>query len=334
MDAGGVPVVHHRHVLRELADHPDLFDGQGRAAGSDDVPDAELVHRDDVHVAFQQVAAAGLGDLGLRQPDAVEVAALDVNLRLRGIDVLRDGVVGAEGPPAEGDHAAAQGVDREHHPLVEAVGQAAVVVTDAEAAVHEVFLLVAGGEGGLRQRMAVRGRPAEAELGEGPVLEPAPAVVRPREGAALGRVEVLHEEFLGELGDQQEALAALARGDFLGGLLFLDDFDVVFPGQVAQGLDVGHVLVLHHETDRRARLAAAEALEDAFRRRNIEGRGLFVVERAAGDEVRPAALQADEVGDDVFNARGIQDKVDSLLGDHDAISQRNLIRTRRTSISS
>ena len=52
MHAGGIPVVHDRHVLRELMDKPDLLHGEGGAAGGHHVAYPELMHHDHVDIAL------------------------------------------------------------------------------------------------------------------------------------------------------------------------------------------------------------------------------------------------------------------------------------------
>ena len=58
------------------------------------------------------------------------------------------------------------------------------------------------------------------------------------------------------------------------------------------------------------------------------------MEGTAGDKVGTAALERHEIAYDIVNSRGIEYYVNCLLGYHDAISQRNLMRTSRISISS
>ena len=58
------------------------------------------------------------------------------------------------------------------------------------------------------------------------------------------------------------------------------------------------------------------------------------MEGAAGHVVGPAALERHEVPYNILYTGCIEDEVDRIPGYHDAISQRNLMRTRRISISS
>lgn len=57
------------------------------------------------------------------------------------------------------------------------------------------------------------------------------------------------------------------------------------------------------------------------------------MERTAGDIVGPAALERHVIAYDISYLGCVKDLVYCLLGYHEAISQRNLILTSRTSIS-
>ncbi len=266
LDAGLVTVVDDGDLLGKALDQADLLHGQRGARRGHHVGDARLVHRDHVGVTFHQDALVGLGDAVLGLEDAVERAALVVDLALRAVDIFGDALVGLQGTAAEGDYAAADGVDREHDPVEEAVVElAAPLPFQAKTGSHEVFFLVAGLQGGGGKSQRARGGVAQAELADGLVGEFALAEVTQADGLAHFAVpQHVGIELLGIFAHHQQALIAHAAGDLLGRLLFLHDFDVVLLGQVAQGFPVTEVLVLHQEGDGIAGLAAGEALEDAF----------------------------------------------------------------------
>ena len=217
---------------------------------------------------------------------------------------------------AEGDDAPADGMDGEHHPLAELVRQASVLPLHDQAGRHKVLRLVAGGAGCVEQRRLAGRRPTQTPLRNRRVLEAPVPVIGIADVAAFAAFQLPGEEFGGEFGGQQYALAALPARNLLSRLLLLLDFDVVLLREVAQRFRIGESLVLHQETDRRTRLAAAEAFEDALGRRHIEGRGLLIVERTAGHETGPAALQRHEITDHFFDAGGVQNLVDCLLRNH------------------
>ena len=316
MDAGRIAVVHDGHVLGELLDETDLLRSQGGAAGGHDVGNAELVHRQHVQVAFHEVAFVLPGHLRLGEVDAVERLGLDVDLGFLGVDVLRDGLVLEEGPPAESDDAAAHGVDREHDAVVEAVVERAVVPLGTETGLRQVFRLVAFlhggfGEGGLGFR-----RPAEPVFRDGLVQQAAGAEIGIADGAALFGSKLVLVEPEGEFGSGEQAFVALAGSDLLRRLLLFHHFDVVLAGQILQCLHVGKVLIFHHEADCRSGLAAAEALVDALGGGHVEGGGLLVVERTARDVTATPPLQRDEVADHVLDTGRVQNQVDRFLGYH------------------
>jgi len=76
------------------------------------------------------------------------------------------------------------------------------------------------------------------------------------------------------------------------------------------------VLVFHHEADGGTGLAATKTLVDAFGRGDIEGRGLLIMERAAGDIAATPSFQGDKVSDNFFNPGGIEYLVYCFLRYH------------------
>ena len=239
-----------------------------------------------------------------------------------------------KGPAAESQHAPADRVNGEHHPLAELVHQTAVFTLYGKTGGEQVLGLVPCGHSGVYKGCAARRSPAEPETGDGGVLEPTLAEVLVAHGAPLRRFQLLCIKLLGELAHEQQALAPLPAGDFFRRLLLLDYVYLVLCGQIAESLDVAAVLVLHHETHGGTGLAAAKALVDALCWRHVERRGLLVMEGTACHIVGPAALERHEIPDHVLYPGSIENQVDCLLGNHEAISHKNFMRTRRTSISS
>ena len=313
-------------------DKPDLLHGEGGAAGGHHVAYPELMHHDHVDIALDQDALVLTGYLRLGEPDAEQVAALDVDFRLRGVDVLRR-IVRTQGTAAERHHPAADRVYGEHDALPELVGESAVVIAHRESGIHQVFRLVAGRDGGVGEDGTPSGGPSEAEFLYRGVLYAPRTEIRVADITPFPRSKLSVEEFLGIFRNQKQALLLLAAHEFLGILRLLDYLYVVLPREIAQGLGVGAVLLLHHEADGRPGLSAAEALVDTFCRGDIERRSLLVVERAAGDIIRPAAPERHIIADHIHYLGGVEYEVDCLLRYHDATSHRNLMRTRRTSFS-
>ena len=72
--------------------------------------------------------------------------------------------------------------------------------------------------------------------------------IRQTYGRALGSSELGGEPLLGKIADQKQALVAVAACNLLGIKLFLFYMDVILTGQIAQGIGIAAVLLLHHET--------------------------------------------------------------------------------------
>jgi hypothetical protein len=91
---GAVAVEEHGDGGREALEQLGLRGGEGGAEGRDDVGDAAGVQGDDVEVALDEDALAGLADRLPRLVQAEEVLALGVDGRLGAVDVLGGRVVG------------------------------------------------------------------------------------------------------------------------------------------------------------------------------------------------------------------------------------------------
>ena len=91
---------------------------------------------------------------------------------------------------------------------------------------------------------------------------------------------------------------------------------MVFIGQPAQSLGVGHLLVLHDEGDGRTTLAATEAVAGVTGRRDHERRCLLVVERAQAFVVGTALAQRHKLAYHLYNVGGILDAFYCLMVDH------------------
>ena len=315
MQAGLVSVVHDGDVLRELLDEAHLLLGEGGAAGGHYVGDAHLVHHHYVHVAFYQDAAVLFGHFGLGKVNAQEVAALDIDFRFRRVHIL-GGVVTLEGAAAEGNDTPAHRMDGEHHTLPELVYQRAVFLLDGQAGCHQVFVFVTGGAGGVYQGAFPGRGPAQAPLLNGGVFNVAGAVIVVAHGAAFSFLELVAEILAGKFAHSHEAFAALTGGNLLGRFFLFLYLNVVLAGQIAKGLGIRHVLVVHHKAHGAAGLAAAEALVNALGGRYVERGSFLVVEGTAGHVAGPAALERHEVSDNLLNAGGVKYLVNCLFRNH------------------
>ena len=200
---------------------------------------------------------------------------------------------------------------------METVRDAAVLGLDAKSRLDQILRLVAFGEGCVRKGRPSGRRPAEPEALYGLVIQPTGMQVGKTDITSLiSMQQAVNEELLSELRYKHQTLRPLPCGNILDRLLLLLDLDMILVGQILQRLDIGIVLMLHDEADGRSGLAATEAFEDALRGRNIEGGGLFIVERAAGDEVGSATPERHEVTYHFVDPGSVQDPVNRFLRYH------------------
>ena len=130
-------------------------------------------------------------------------------------------------------------------------------------------------------------------------------------------MELLLEKSHGKLVDHELAFALALSGSLLVGEFTLLDVDVVFLGEVAQGLGIGKLLVLHDEIDRAAPLAAREALANALGSGHIERGSPVVMERTEPHIVSATVFQCHEVAHDINNVGRINDFVYSSSINHE-----------------
>ena len=110
------------------------------------------------------------------------------------------------------------------------------------------------------------------------------------------------EVFLRPIVEDEHALAVALSAAFLVRKLAFADFDVILPGQVAEGVGIAQLLVLHNEVDGRAALATGEAFAEVFGGRDVERGVLVGMEGAQSDVVDAALPQRDKLGDDIDNS--------------------------------
>ena len=198
---------------------------------------------------------------------------------------------------------------------MEAVAQAdfgaGVVVERAEAGVDHFLDGEAVGAGEAVERAAQVGVVADLEAlddlgGEGALLE-----VGARGGGPGGLQQAAVEKGGGLGVDLQQALGAgrtavvLAHRDGYAALV----------GQVADGVDERHAVVLHEELEDVAVLAAAEAVVALALDVDVEGRRLLVVEGAACHEAAARALERKTVADHGHDVGPAADVLDDGFGD-------------------
>ena len=170
--------------------------------------------------------------------------------------------------------------------------------------------------------MRAGGRIAETELADGLVGEFSLVEIRKSDCPPLFVVpQHILEILLGKLGHHQQALMFETAGNLFRCLLLLYDFDMILLGQILERLGIGQVLVLHHERDGIAGLAACETLEDTFARGDCQRRALVLMEGTDTPPVSATALEGDKIADDLFNPGGSEDFVFGSAVNHGATSQ-------------
>ena len=152
-------------------------------------------------------------------------------------------------------------MDREHHAVTECVHHPAVIILLAESGVKKILLLVSSRTRRIRKSGTGLSRsPSQAIFPYGLISQTTASEILVSDNLTFLSLHRIDEEPAGKLRHQQKALATLTLRDLLRTLFRLDDLHIVFLRKITQGLDVCHALMLHHESDSRAGLAATETL--------------------------------------------------------------------------
>ena len=280
-------------LVGQLPEQGQLGLGDRRAERRHGVGEAGLGERDHVHVALGDDHRAALADRCPGERQAVQQLALVEQRRVGGVQILGPRL--AERAAAEADDPAAPVVDREHHPVAEAVeARAAVLGLDQEARLDRAGLAVALGLERALERGAVGRRIAEPEAEDGRAVEPAFGQI----GRGLGALRALQapgqparrrlvDRVEGAI-DRRLGVAGAARRRQAGQL-----------GEAGDRLAEVQALERHDEVDRVAVLAAAEAVIEALGLGDRERGRLFLVERAQAQVLAAAAREPDVARDDL-----------------------------------
>ena len=272
------------------------------------------MHRDHIGIPLDHDRIVLLLDRLLGEIEAVELALLAVYLALGGVLVLADILVRSQNAAAEGDDPPRNVVHGKDHPIVEAVEQLPVAFTsDRQSGREEKLLPVSGGQGGARHRIALGRTIAQSELLDRGLRKPAllPEIAH-ADALPLRRLtQVVGEIVIGPAVEGEHRFAVVVAADILLGELPLLHLDAVALGHGFERFGVRDALVLHDEGNGVARLAAAEAFENTFRRRYDERGSLFVVEGTARLIVHTLAFERDVIADD-FDDIGC--RIDAVYG--------------------
>ena len=117
------------------------------------------------------------------------------------------------------------------------------------------------------------------------------------------------------------ALAVVGLATLLSRKLAVVYLDVVFLGQPAQRLGVGHLFVLHDKAHGVAAFAAGKAMAIAFGRRHHERWCLLVVERAQPLVVDTSFAQGDKLGYHIHDVGSIHNLIYRCLVYHIVFSR-------------
>ena len=124
------------------------------------------------------------------------------------------------------------------------------------------------------------------------------------------------EEAADQRASVQQAFALILLGRLFGCLLFFLYLNVVFLGQIAQCLGIGHLLVGHDEVDRIATFTTAKALVNALGRRHAERWRLLVVEWAKPPKIGALLLEMHEIAHNLFHPCGVEYLSDGIFRYH------------------
>ena len=312
MDAGLIAVVEQYDVARKAVQHAYLEETQGRTGVRYDILNATLVHRNHIRIAFHHIDQIqfGYGFLGLE--DTIEFTFLMIDLRIGRVDIFLLHTLGAciQQSAAKSRHLAADTYPREDDTSRKAVHERSVVPLETQSSLHEELLLVASLQCCLRQCVALTQAEAQLELPDDVVTEAAAAEILHTDGQP---VDILMQNalkvFARPFVDDEHRLTFAFRLPFLVGQFPLAYFYMVFVGQPAQSLGIGHLLVFHHEPDHVSGFSTGKALIDSLHRRYGERRRGVVVERTQALIARAALLQRHELRHDIDDVRRIHDAV-------------------------
>ena len=294
-----------------------LAGGQGSSARGHDVFHPCLVHGHHVGVSLHQEAPLLLQDGRLRQVHAVEHPRLVVQDAFGGVEVLRDLLVGRQGPSSKSNDPACDVSDREHDAALEKVPQGTVVSLFAEARFDKLVVRVTRCRTRLGHGVPRIGAVTNQELVEHVVAKATLHEVAPANGLACVRcVELGREPLLGPSHQVAQAFLRRGRRQFFRCGRGLLNFNVVPAGQHSECLRVTDLLEFHQKRHQAPSFATRKALENALGRQDVKRGGLLVGEGAQPSERTARFFQFHVIANDVFNDGGVHDGIDGFLRNH------------------
>ena len=280
--------------------------------------DAELGEGHDVHVAFHHHEPGGPAPpAAQRLVLAVELPALVEHRPVRRVEVLR--LPFPDDPAAEPDDPPPAIADREHHPVPEPIVAPARVPADDEAGAFErIRARVAERR---RQPLPAGRRESEIEPRRELARQPPGLQVFDRTGPRRVLPELAPEVPVRPLERRVDELEVsrpfaplpLPLPRFRAGTR-PRYFHADAGGELFHRIDEPEAVELHQEGDRGAARPASEAVVDLLLAAYAERRGLFLVERAAPEEVAAPRPQRHPGLDDVDDVHPREEVVDERRG--------------------
>ncbi len=288
------------HELRLLGGEPgaerrhDLFDpGKGRT--------------EHIEVPLDQDRTLRLTHRVLRDVQVVQQLPLVEDRRIGGIEILRLSV--AEDPTPEGDHAAAQVVDREKQPAAEPGCERAILPSSQEARLEQHLVTHAQPFHCVEERLALGRIPEPERLDRLQVQVPSRQVIAC--DLRFGALEQLAGEPVSCRG--HGAVERLARIGTAGPSLRYGD---PHPARhLAYGGGIIHAELLHEERENVPTRVAHETVEHPLAGDDGEVAVGAPVKRTRGAEIGPGALELDMLADDPHDVRRLADLLDHIVGD-------------------
>ena len=242
----------------------------------------------------------------------VKLAALVKQRRLRRVEVL--GLALVQHASTETDQPAAMVVDWKHHPITEAVVEAAAVFLHQQAGPQQCFTNTVIRPHSLQQRIPTVWRETQTKIGSDFARESAALqVINGLLGLGmLAQHAPVEEVGQAETVEQRGADVRLVVRSKGCALRHLD------PGalrQVAHRLGETHVLIIHEKANGAAMHAAAKAMEKLLVLADGERGGFFLVEGAIGLVVLAGLFERHARVDHVHDVDSRQQIVNELLRD-------------------
>jgi len=290
-------------ALHELS----LLGGEAGAERRHDLFDPGEGRTEHIEVPLDQDRTLRLTHRVLRDVQVVQQLSLVEDRRIGGIEIL--GLSLAEDPATEGDHAAAQVVDREEQPAAEAGCERAILPSSQETRLEQHLVTHAQPFHCVEERLALGRIPEPERLHRLQIQMPSRQVIAG--DLRFGALEQLAGEPVSRRG--HGAVERLAR---IGtGRTALRNGNPHPTRHLAYGGGIIHAQLLHEERENVPTRVAHETVEHPLARDDGEVAVGAPVKRTRGAEIGPGALELDVLPDDPYDVRGLADLLDHVVGD-------------------